>query len=65
MEKDILTTQIKILSAMKQGDSNEEETPSTLLDLLNYIIPFEKCMPYLTSCIKNVCFGVKLSTAQG
>ena len=52
MEKDILTTQIKILSAMIQGDSNEEDSPSTLLDLLNYIIPFEKCMPYLTSCIK-------------
>ena len=52
MEKNILTTQIIILSAMIQGDSNEKETPLTLLDVLKFIIPFEKCMPYLTSCIK-------------
>ena len=52
MDQEILNTQIKILSAMIQGDSNEEDIPSTLLDLLNDIIPFEKCMPYLTSCIQ-------------
>ena len=30
----------------------EEDIPTTLLELLNYVIPLEKCMPSLTSCLK-------------
>ena len=35
-------------------ETDEEDIPATLLELLNYIIHFERCIPFLTSCLKIV-----------
>ena len=50
IEREVLSNQIKILSNLISPE--EEDIPTTLLELLNYVIPFEKCMPSLTSCLK-------------